>query len=199
MNNQKGPQLLILDKKVVSRSRFTYLGVNRYTPSYQESYPPDSRVNQAFRWFCEYGGESGIVHDLESAKELVRQYKLVSSPVHLQIIEPVLEGARPVLGSEFLGWDLALHGIGFSLVLGSIHEMDPDAVITELGPIEPLARLARKHFGKLLNQNGLFGELADARFCRDCFGALDQLRPGLFESDPFKDYKIVGVYVVSDG
>jgi hypothetical protein len=67
-----------------------------------------------------------------------------------------------------------------------------------LGVIEPLVVLAREHFRKILNPNGLFDELEDARFCLDCFGALDQLRPGLWENDPFEFYQIVGVYVVTD-
>jgi hypothetical protein len=97
-----------------------------------------------------------------------------------------------------LGWDLALRGIGFSLVLWGIHEMEPGYRNEKLGVIGALVLLAREHFRTLLNQNGLFSELTDANFCLECFGALDQLRPGLWEGDPFNLYKIVGVYVVSD-
>jgi hypothetical protein len=189
-------RLLILEREWTSRRPLTYRGVNRYPPSYQQAYPADAPVNRAFLWFCDHIGTAGIVHDLNGARNLVNEYKGLSPAIDLQIVEPVLEGTKPRFGGDFLGWDLALRGIGFSLILWGIHEMEPEHRNDKLGVIGPLVLLTREHFRNLLNENGLFGALKDARFCLECFRSLDQLRAGLWESDPFELYKIVAVYVV---
>ena len=118
-------RMLVLEKAWVSRRPVTYRGVNRYGPSYQRESAPDAPVNRAFRWLCQHTGTDGIVRDLSGARNLVNEYKRLSPPVYLEIIEPALEGTEPDLGREFLGWDLSVRGTGFSLVLWAIHEMEP--------------------------------------------------------------------------
>jgi len=68
-------RLLILGSSRLAESEAEpYLGTYRYHPDYQTEFGPDHVVNQAFGRFCEQGGESLVLSDIDLARHVVTVY-----------------------------------------------------------------------------------------------------------------------------
>lgn len=175
-----------------------YRGVDRSTPYYVDGLHDDAPVNQAFLRYVEDSGQSGIIHDLDFAKELVKLYASLSPPQHFEIIEATMMNHPPKCGREFLGFDLSagyhysLLSWGLEIDRPSISGMHSDA---ELLSIEPLLKLVKSTFQSMLNDNGLFESTESSIYCLECLIALQNCRPQLFE-DPSVVFQVVGLWRV---
>jgi hypothetical protein len=153
-------------------------------------------VNQAFFWYCEEGGESGIVHDLVKAKGLVEAYSQLRPPQYFEIVE-VTDNEHPPSGKgEFLGFDLSA-GYRSSLLSWGL-EVDralptdlPENDLVET--LQPLLSLVRQYFQPQLNSNGLFDNFHAAKFCLACMEALQTIRPGLWENEDVR-FEVVSLW-----
>ena len=190
--------LLILNGPADPNCSGTYKGTFRAHPSYHSELPRDHAVNQAFYRFLELGGESGVIHDLEQARNIVSQYSHVDPPIQFSIVEAVSPLAAPILGRQFLGIDLSC-GLGNSLLSwglvlsSSAIDVEGDSIVAT---IEPLLRLIERYFKPLLNVNGLFDKADDAAFCLECMLSLQSLVPNLFENDEHSGFQPISLYLV---
>ncbi len=172
-----------------------YRGTCRATPHHVDSLGEDHPVNQAFLWYCEEGGEFGLVHDLAKARELVREYKKLQTPHHFEIIE--VSSQRHYQSTRtFLGFDLSA-GYNYSLLywgldLGNVKPSEPIAD-EKYVLIQPLLRLTQEFFQKRLNSNGMFDNYEDASFCLSCMMALQRIYPGLWENEKVT-FEVVGLW-----
>lgn len=174
-----------------------YRGESRATPYYCEELGNSHRVNQLFFWYCDEGGEDGIVHNLKKALELVTAYAQLDPPQIFEIIEITKNSNQATTKSEFLGFDLSsggysLLGWGLNFVFVQPHDISNDA---KLVMILPLLQLIHNHFQPKLNVNALFNDYEAAKFCLDCMMALQQIRPGLWENEEI-NFEVIGVWKV---
>lgn len=194
---RSSPQLHILRKERGSERRDTgYRGITRNGPPYAEQLPADHVVNRLFAWYCSEGGQEGIVNDCAKAKELLASYRRYGVATDLDLVEEVDDGLEPVIGGRFLGYDMAY---GPSLLSWGMCFSDHlDSLPDEHRSIEPLIRLVEEFFVARLNANGLFDDLADARFFLDCMAALQDICPGLWDSDPITSYYPMRIFLVDE-
>ncbi len=174
----------------------TYRGTDRVTPYYVDSLSEDHQVNQCFLWYCEEGGELGVVHNFTRAKELVLAYHELRPPQHFEIVEVAKNGDHQSSG-EFLGFDLSAGYndslLSWGLEIGNARSSDSirdDRYLL----IQPLLHLIQEFFQKKLNSNGLFDNYEDASFCLDCMMALQGVYPSLWENEDVK-FEVVGLWV----
>src|SRR5438034_453299 len=150
--------LILGGSAIPGRESLRYRGVYRANPSFQQGLSAEHPVNRAFGWFCEEGGQSGTVSDIRRARELLGLYRNLSPPQVFEIIEPVPLGSNPTFPSEFLGWDMAAGGIGFSLLSS---EFRPPKAEPKGGSAAALMNLVEAHFKPKLNASGLFDRHED--------------------------------------
>jgi hypothetical protein len=165
--------------------------VCRELASYQDQFPEHHSVNQAFLRFCEIGGQSGILHDLESAREIVRIYGEFVPDRPLQIVQHLAEGEAPLPGAEFLGYDVSIDGGALQshgLIVGQWHSRPSDEPLAHVW--QPLSEVTHRYFGEQLNEHGLFPDLATAKFFQACIFALEEIRPCLYTGDEVGDARI---------
>jgi hypothetical protein len=172
-----------------------YRGTDRVIPHHVDSLGEEHPVNQAFRWYCEEGGEFGLVHDLARARELVRAYKKLQPSQHFEMIEVSSQRHYQPTGM-FLGFDLSA-GYNSSLLswgldLSNVKPSEP-IIDEKYILIQPLVRLIQEFFQKRLNSNGLFDDYEDASFCLSCMMALQRIYPDLWENEEVT-FEIVGLW-----
>lgn len=185
--------LLILGGKAsgYSEGNPSYRGTYRAHPYYCDQFPESHEVNQVFLWFIEEGGELGVVHDMEKARNLVELYRKCTGE-QFEVVEVTTERDPPFVGTDFLGFDLSC-GFNNSLLWWGLdlqrqgHQMKDNERV-----LNPLLRLVEEFFRPKLNSNGLFADCDTAAFCLECMTALQKIRPGLFEGNG--EYEVVGVY-----
>lgn len=174
----------------------TYRGTYRSHPYYCDQVQENHEVNQAFFWFCEEGGEIGVVHDIVRAKHLISAYENLSPPQHFELVEVVEGEHSPRVGNEFLGYDLSA-GFNNSLLWSGM-DINEDNIEFQsdetLKILRPLLHLIKIHFKSMLNSNGLFTNDKEATFCLECMMAIQKLSPGFWE---WGDYEVLGLYSIS--
>jgi hypothetical protein len=92
-----------------------YRGTDRITPYYVDGLPDDHPVNQAFFWYCDEGGELGVVHDLARARNLVELYRALETSQYFEIIQLVDWSEGDLDLEKLLGYDLSA-GYNYSLL-----------------------------------------------------------------------------------
>ena len=174
----------------------TYRGLYRAEPTFCESLPENHELNRMLLSYMNATVDTDALEDLQKARALVSLYQEYVE-TSLEILEIVTPGQPPISGKQFLGYDLVF---GFSLsllcwglqtIIAPPHQggrANSDAS----SPIHVLARLINMHFQPLLNKNGLFHNLDDARFCLDCMMAIQDISQGFYE---YGQYRVVGLYV----
>ncbi|MCY2929591.1 MAG: hypothetical protein NTV86_08875 [Planctomycetota bacterium] len=184
--------LLICDGPAYPGGNPRYRGTYRAVPSYCDNLPPDHEINRMFMWYLEEGGESGVVRDLSKACRFADSWNTHLGQRAFEVIE-VTEGEAPAeTTGEFLGFDLSA-GYGFSLLgAGGLMERGRQALQEPVGSID---ELMTKHFGPLVNHNGLFAVYESAAFCLRVMAALQRIHPGLFESGDLSDFEVVGIHI----
>jgi hypothetical protein len=197
MNNQNIRLLLLGSTLIPNYGELPYRGVHRARPYYCSEYPADHQVNRDFLWLCKEGGESGVVHDLSRAKELVKAYQSIMPPQFFDIIEVVSLNSNSVLNGDFLGWDIVCGEVGYSLLALGLRNVKsscpPDTATRDiLFRVESLQNKYRKK----LNKYELFDDSLEACQCLDEMSVLKKLDPNLWESDPIDRFKITGVNLV---
>lgn len=172
-----------------AESNPAYRGTYREHPYGLQGPGDDPRVNRAFLWFLEEGGQEGVVHNLEKARELVEAYKTTTPPQFFEIIEPVADDGSASAGTTFLGYDLSGGGVGFSLLARDLHLTSDPGSTEDL--LFPFFRLIESYFRPRLNQNRLFDHYETAEFCLSCMKACQKFSPGLWENDDVVDLVMV--------
>lgn len=181
------PRLLILERP--ENALTNYRGVDRCWPSYVDDVADDHPVNQAFRWFCAEGGESGIIHDLGKARELVRTYLSTKPGTQWDIVQLLNANEPDEPGSTFLGYDISIQSgtslLSSRLALSSLSAEDA---------LSPIVEVVHRYFRDRLNLNGLLATLADALLFLRCVTTIESLRPGFYTSysvDRFAPQRLV--------
>jgi hypothetical protein len=188
--------LLILKREPVT-STVRYQGTDKIPPHYVDGLPEEAEVNRLFLWYCEEGGESGLVHNLSAARQLVQAYHGLKPPEFFDILEVSIDPAHKSDG-RFLGYDLSAGYVYSLLSWGLVLQRETGQPGESDGngshfAIQPLLRLVEEHFGKKLNSYGLFDEHEDARFCLNTMMALQSIVPGLWENEEVT-FDVVGLW-----
>lgn len=183
-------------QNINSEHRQAYRGTDRMTPFYCERLAPDDEPNRLFFWYCSEGGELGVVHNFEKAKELVTVYRHLDPPQDFEIVEVVTGNSSPQSTGEFLGFDLSA-GYSFSLLSWGL---DLDQKLSQellddnaRQVLFPLLLLIKSFFQPQLNNNGLFNDYDTANFCLACMMALQKIYPGLWENEQV-EFEVIGLW-----
>ncbi len=177
--------LLILghSKSKLGQSQF-YRGTDRPRPYYCDLLAPDHPLNKAFLWYCDEGGETGVVHDSAKSLNLVELYHDLTPPQEFEIIQVERGNSTAVLRGQFLGFDLSasfnylLLGWGLELIRNLSKKPD-----TKLARIKPRIHSLEKQFKPKLNAHGLFEDFETATSCLSSMMDLQNLYNGLWESE----------------
>ena len=188
------PNLLILGGPCypTRKPNPSYRGTFRMSPSYFESLSEDSQPNQLFMWFLEEGGELGIVHDVQKAKELCVYSNTYSTSGLYEVVETTISDTPPILGGRFAGFDIS-QGLNNSLLWWGLKSFP--AVASEK-PMRVLTNAIFHLFAEKLNEFGLFCDVETARRCRQALIALQALEPNLIEGDSLEKFVVVGIYLI---
>lgn len=191
------PRLLILGEPFPWVNPI-YRGTYRHNPYHIDSLPDDHEVNRMFFWFCEEGGEVGVVHSLAKAQRLVQAYRQIDPPQFFEVVEVLRGTETPEVGTEFLGIDLSAEFncslLASAVVFHGRREGPEDDGHLPCG-LSSLLRLLKAYFAPRLNGYGLFTTQQDASFCLECMIALQRFYPGLWES-PEVNFECLGLYLV---
>jgi hypothetical protein len=172
----------------------SYRGTDRATPYYCDGLGDDHPANQAFFWYCQEGGELGVVHNPVKAQNLVDVYAKLNPPQYFEVVE-LTNKPSSATKSMFYGYDIAAE-YNFSLLSWNL-EVDNQAFNNvpkddAFRVIQPLLRLLKQHFQPQLNSNGLFDDTETAKFCLESMMALQQIRPGLWENSNVT-FRVIGI------
>ena len=178
--------LLILEKPVPDTSP-GYRGTDRFSPPYLDHLSDQHPANQAFVWYAEEYGGFGVIHNLEKAIRLVREYERLDPPQHFELIE-VASPDQPFESKEhtFIGFDLSAF-YSHSLIFWGLEYNKKDIVIPDIPKddnywdILPLIILTYKHFLPMLNSYGLFNDFEVADECLTCLMALQKIHPNQWD------------------
>ncbi len=182
------PTFLVLEKP---EPPAFYRGFSRNWPYYQDQFPEHHPVNQAFLQFCERGDQSGILRDLELAREIVRIYREFAPDPPFEIVQQADDGEAPLPGTEFLGYDVSIDGDAIQshgLIVGEWQARPSDDPLAHVW--QPLSEVTHRYSGEQLNEHGLFPDLATAKFFQACIFALEEIRPCLYTGDAAGDSKL---------
>lgn len=192
------PRLLILGENLPGTDP-RYRGTYRAHPYHCDALPDSHPANRLFFWFVQEGGELGIVHSLENARQLVRAYGRLDPPQNFDLVEVVQRGETPCVGTQWIGIDLS-SDFNYSLLSWGLR--GEEYVPSEWQPPEsykrvlPLVRLVEYYFRPRLNHNGLFDSEEEAAFCLDCMTSLQNCCPNLWEHEDMA-FECVWLYLVS--
>src|SRR5687767_14558430 len=65
------PFLVVAGNNLGQRGPTHYRGTFRERPPHADALADDSEYNRLFQWYCDVGGESGVVEDLDRARALL--------------------------------------------------------------------------------------------------------------------------------
>jgi hypothetical protein len=170
-----------------------YRGVTRNRPGYVEGAKDDDPANRCFYWLLEEGGETGLVENLSRAGELINEYAKLPDPQIFEILGITDAAPYQIKGHELIGFDIADNSYSGS-VLETFFDFDPSTTIQD--PFQnavPLLLLMQKHFGPLIQENGLFSKSQEANFFLSCFEALRAVFPNLWEQ-PEITFQVLGLW-----
>jgi hypothetical protein len=161
-------------------------------PRYLENLSEIHEANRLFHWFLEEGGELGVVHDEVKARRLCALSNTYAAPESYEIVEVVEADAKPVIGREFLGFDIS-QGYNNSLLWSGLKTLvrgEPDI------PTRVLANTLFRLFAEKLNSAGLFSGFDTAARCRASLIALQALEPNIIEGISLEKFAIVGLFAL---
>jgi len=167
-----------------------YRGFDRSGPCYQKQFPEDHPVNQAFLRWCDLGGETGELHDLGIAREILSVFAAFVPMSCFEIIQDVSNGSHPLPAAEFLGYDVVVDGgsmLSHGLVVGQSQDPIPNEPTAHVW--RPLSEVMHRYFDSQLNEYGLFPDLATAQLFQQCVFALEEIRPSLYTGDAAGEFK----------
>jgi hypothetical protein len=170
-----------------------YRGTRRSWVRHFDSLPEDHQYNKMFYWLLEEGGETGVVHDLVKAVALAEASNSYAQQKEFEVIEVTAGRDQPETSGEFLGFDLS-QGFSNSLLWRGLKSPNLRGYDHRVGV---LCNLLCEFFSPRLNQNGLFSEFETASFCLQAMTALQSFHDSLFEGGSLEEFRVVGVYLVS--
>lgn len=203
-----------LDGKVVGDPR--YRGVFRTTsstPNISKLAPTTaSELSEAVEqldWSGEpewepTGENPDVLHSLKLAKELAQIYKRYLY-MDLEIVEVTIGQERPDVGTQLLGFDVALDFYDTLLkgILGDeraahMHvpwDAEQEALLNRARPLYVLIEI---YFRSKLNENALFDDYTTAKLYLDCVLAMQSFAPALYPERFYREgYKVYGLYKVT--
>jgi hypothetical protein len=188
-------KLALLGKNLIYRE-IDYRGLDRDTPNYIGELPDDHPINQTWWNLVDRRDEYFLLDNLEFARQVVNEYSNLNPPINYEIVEITDADEQPETSShEFLGFDIdyAYHistlSVGFK-----VDQRNPTPTELEC-KIFPLFQLVARYFSPLLNRNGLFTNVENAKFCLEVQMALQKVVPGLYESDQC-EFQVRGLWKV---
>jgi hypothetical protein len=189
--------LLILEA-IVGDTVPKYRGTYRDSPFYRDDLPEDHLVNQTILRMISGSEDATELHSIGFVLDCVRVLNQHEGYDRFEVIEMAEGTQKSLYDGIFIGYDLSTGH--FSLLYSGLRFRSPVASPSEdriLSVIQPLQNLIQAYFQPKLNNNGLFEQFDEARFCLDCLMTLQSLRPGLFENEDviFKVVKLWKVYV----
>jgi hypothetical protein len=170
-----------------------YRGTDQTWPTYCDSVPADHEINRLFMWYVEPNG-GGPVHDLERALRYAQLCNIYFPAQHFEVVEVTRGAAPPETRGNFAGFDLSNGGL--SLLCWGFETPDVSKLPE---PINTLSLLLDRFFEPQLNENGLFQTIDVASFCLRSMNSLQNLRPGLYESEhpsDLREYEVMGIYIL---
>lgn len=188
-------KLALLGKNLPYRAT-DYRGLDRDTPNYINELPENHPINEMFWEFADRKGAYSLLDDLEYARLVVSQYSRLNPPIKFDIVELTDIDEQPQTSDhEFMGFDIACayristlaEKLETDWILDKPIRTEQDQLII------PFYRVIGHYFAPLLNQNGLFTNLEDAKFCFEAQMAIQKIRPGFYEECEFK---IIGLWKV---
>jgi hypothetical protein len=191
-------QLLILGPNASFAADPAYRGTeHRITPYYHTELDENHEVNRWHQWLVVEGGETGVVSDLEMARQLVAAYNNLPLGEHFEIVEIVRGKSESYEGEgDFLGYDLS-YGLGNSLLADDLSFSIKQETLgqnRELRTIVPILALIESYFRPQLNTHRLFNDYDTAVFCLECMDAVSSCSPGIFE---YGKYEVVGLFQIT--
>jgi hypothetical protein len=175
-----------------------YRGTQRSWPQYQDQFPEEHEVNQAFLWYIREEYNLDFLEDLERARALVSAYKRYTGQ-DFDLLEVTVGEEPPELGHNLLGFDIS---VGWeSLLSNGLHLCrdydDTEPLYAELASflrnLQPLLCLVERYFQPHLNDNVLFDDYATAKYCLDCVRSLESFMEDLF-LDFDHEFQVLGLY-----
>jgi hypothetical protein len=188
--------LLVLDGPRDHRkgNNYLYRGTYRSHPTHCNELPDDSEINKLFFWFLETGGELGVVGDLSKALRLAELWNArLPASSQFEVMEVTIDDTNAQSGGQLVGFDLSSGFNNSLLATGLKHSADLSGLNK---PVRVLCNLVSRHYGSLLNRNGLFQSIGDASMCLESMVALQELSPSLFEGGDLSDFHTVSLYKV---
>ena len=190
------PFVVVGENELGARGAANYRGTGRMRPPHGDDLPEDAEYNRMFFWYCEEGGESGVVSDFSRAQRLTDLLHSELGRSEFELIEVTRVGEKPCVGGKLLGHDLSCAWssslLSWGLFMREVGASDLPSAIVDL------VELVESHFAPLLNHHGLFTDEESARFCLRSMMALPSLSPGLWENDEASDFEVVAIFKVSD-
>jgi hypothetical protein len=167
-----------------------YRGTFRMHPRYFENLPESHEANRLFHWFLEEGGELGVVNDEPKARRLCAVCNTYDASYSYEVVEVVEGNAKPLIGREFLGFDIS-QAYNNSLLWSGLNTLvpgEPDL------PTRVLANTLFRLFAEKLNRAGLFSDFDTAARCRASLIALQLLEPNIIEGITLEKFAVVGLF-----
>lgn len=187
-------RLLILGgNRHLDNGSVRYRGVYRNGPDYQSKYGPESPINRAFARYCEDGGQSLVLSNINFARELVSLYGALKPAQIFDLVEAVSPDKSPEFPGTYLGCDIACGGVGQSMLSWDMdfHNWTRQEALAN----EPLIRLVEDHFRPKLNRYGLFENIELARFCLGSLTSINRVFPAYFWSKG-DNYEVTALYLI---
>jgi hypothetical protein len=171
-----------------------YRGTDRERPYYRDDLAPNDSVNQAFLWYIDEGGESGLVHDLDRALKLAQAYRDGQPPQLFEVVEVTISDQQPEGGGSLIGYEVSA-GYASSAVMPFLAEKSAAnlSVVSSAEIVDPLLRLMQQHFRPLLNSHYLFDDYAVAAHFFDCVVATARISPRSW-LNRWHEYEVVGLW-----
>lgn len=191
------PLLVVAGNNLGARGVSNYRGTFRERPPYGDGLPDGAEYNRLFHWYCEEGGESGVVDDLDRARALLRLLRADVRRKDFELIEATRATEKPRVGGELLGYDLSC-AWSYSLLCWGLDLRQAQQAPELSSAIRDLSALIEAHFKPLLNERGLFSEEGTADFCLRSMMALQALSPGLWENEEASDFEVVAIFKVAE-
>ncbi len=187
---------LILGENVLgAHGAKNYRGTYRRSPPHADRLPADSEYNRLFDWYCQEDyGEAGV-QDLERVARLLQLLQTDLRRSEFELIAAARINEHPVVLAELLGYDLSCAWsfslLSWGLALARIRE---DSHLPM--PVRDLSALVEAHYAPKLNKSGLFEDAPTAALCLSAMLALQELSPGLWESEEDAKFEVVAIFKV---
>lgn len=165
-----------------------YRGTHRDWIGFQDKYPENHEVNQAFFRFLSEIDELRVLADFDVAREIVDTFQQYVPSEPYEVVAISTESSSTCQG-EFLGYDVSSK-LYLSYLSNGLKICQNGAD----NAVGPLLCLMESYFVPRLNENDLFNEYEDGIFLLSCIASMDKLQPAMWDNP--STYSTVGLWKV---